>query len=36
MHHLEEAVAALDVELAADEIAWLEEPYYPHAVLEHR
>jgi hypothetical protein len=23
MHHLEEAVAALDVELATDEIAWL-------------
>jgi 1-deoxyxylulose-5-phosphate synthase len=32
MHHLEEAVAALDVTLRADERARLEEPYRPHDV----
>jgi len=31
--HLEEAVAALDVKLTADEIASLEEPYVPHPVV---
>jgi aryl-alcohol dehydrogenase-like predicted oxidoreductase len=31
--HLEDAVAALDVKLTAEEIAWLEEPYVPHPVL---
>jgi aryl-alcohol dehydrogenase-like predicted oxidoreductase len=30
--HLDDAVAALDVELSADEIARLEEPYTPHPV----
>ena len=30
-HHLSDAVAALDVELTADEIASLEAPYTPHA-----
>ena len=30
--HLEDAVAALELELAADEVARLEEPYTPHAV----
>lgn len=29
-HHLPEAVAALDVHLADDEIQALEEPYTPH------
>lgn len=30
--HLDDAIAALDVALSADEIARLEEPYVPHAV----
>jgi aryl-alcohol dehydrogenase-like predicted oxidoreductase len=33
--HLDEAVAALDVQLAAEEMAFLQEPYRPHAVLGH-
>ena len=32
-HHLEDAVAALEVHLKPDEIASLEEPYRPHPVL---
>ena len=32
-HHLEDAVAALEVKLAPNEIAALEEPYIPHPVL---
>jgi 1-deoxyxylulose-5-phosphate synthase len=32
MHHLDEAVAALDVRLDADECLRLEEPYQPHDV----
>ena len=32
-HHLEDAVAALQVKLTGDEIAGLEEPYTPHPVL---
>ncbi len=31
--HLKDAVAALEVRLAAEEIASLEEPYVPHAVV---
>ena len=31
-HHLDDAVAALDLELSAEEVAQLEEPYVPHAV----
>ncbi len=31
-HHLDDAVAAADVELGAEEIARLEEPYVPHRV----
>ena len=31
-HHLEDAVAAVDVELTDEEIAHLEEPYVPHPV----
>ncbi len=31
-HHLDDAVAALDLELSPDEIAALEEPYRPHPV----
>jgi 1-deoxyxylulose-5-phosphate synthase len=35
MKHLEEAVAALEIELSGEEIARLEEPYQPHRVLGH-
>lgn len=35
MHHLEESVKALDIELSDEEIAYLEEPYQPHPVLGH-
>jgi 1-deoxyxylulose-5-phosphate synthase len=35
MNHLEEAVAALEIELSGEEIARLEEPYQPHRVLGH-
>jgi aryl-alcohol dehydrogenase (NADP+) len=31
-HHLDDAVAAVDVQLSEEEIARLEEPYTPHAV----
>jgi aryl-alcohol dehydrogenase-like predicted oxidoreductase len=31
-HHLEDAVAAVELELSVDEVARLEEPYVPHAV----
>ena len=34
-HHLEEAVAALDVALGPDEMTFLEELYQPHPVLGH-
>ena len=33
LHHLEDAVAALSLELTHEEIANLEEPYIPHPVL---
>lgn len=36
MPHLEQAVAALDIELSAEEIESLEAPYQPHPVLGHR
>jgi aryl-alcohol dehydrogenase (NADP+) len=35
MAHLEQAVAALDLELDEEECAMLEEPYRPHRVLGH-
>ena len=35
-HHLDDAVASLDVELDAEEVAQLEEPYVPHAVAGFR
>jgi aryl-alcohol dehydrogenase (NADP+) len=35
MSHLEEAVAALEIQLADDEGKYLEEPYQPHPVLGH-
>ncbi len=34
-HHLEDALAALSVQLTAEEIAQLEEPYRPHPVIAH-
>jgi len=34
-HHLEEAIAAMDVRLSPDESKSLEELYVPHHVLEH-
>jgi aryl-alcohol dehydrogenase (NADP+) len=35
MYQLEEAVAALEIRLEADELQFLEEPYQPHPVLGH-
>jgi aryl-alcohol dehydrogenase (NADP+) len=35
MYHLEEAVAALDITLSEEDMAYLEEPYKPHPVLGH-
>lgn len=35
VRHLEEAVAALDVELSAEETEALEAPYQPHGVFGH-
>ena len=36
MHHLEDAVAALDLKLTDEEVKALEEPYQPHPVLGHQ
>ena len=33
LHHLDDALASVDVRLSADEIAALEEPNVPHAVV---
>ena len=30
LHHIEGAAKAVDLELALDELAYLEEPYVPH------
>jgi aryl-alcohol dehydrogenase-like predicted oxidoreductase len=30
LHHIEGAVRALDIQLTADDIRYLEEPYVPH------
>jgi len=35
MHHLEEAVAAVDIQLSNEEIERIEAPYVPHRVLGH-
>jgi len=32
-HHLDDAIAAIKVKLSAEEIAALEQPYVPHAVV---
>jgi aryl-alcohol dehydrogenase (NADP+) len=34
-HHLDDALAALSLNLSDDEIRRLEEPYKPHAILGH-
>jgi aryl-alcohol dehydrogenase (NADP+) len=36
LHHLEEAVSAVEIELSAVEIDFLEEPYRPYPVMGHR
>jgi aryl-alcohol dehydrogenase-like predicted oxidoreductase len=35
LEHLEDAIAAERLSLAADEIASLEEPYAPHVISGH-
>ena len=35
MHHLDDAIAALDVVLSPEDMTALEEPYMPHPVLGH-
>lgn len=35
MPHLEQAIAALDIQLSEDEVSSLEEAYQPHSVLGH-
>jgi aryl-alcohol dehydrogenase-like predicted oxidoreductase len=35
LHHLDDAVAALDIELSSDELGTLEAPYLPHPVAGH-
>jgi aryl-alcohol dehydrogenase-like predicted oxidoreductase len=35
MYQLDEALAALDLKLSAEEVKFLEEPYQPHPVLGH-
>jgi len=35
MEQLDQAIAALDIQLDADEMNFLEEPYRPHAILGH-
>jgi aryl-alcohol dehydrogenase-like predicted oxidoreductase len=36
LNHLEEAIAAVEVELTEAEIALLEQPYQPHAIAGHQ
>lgn len=33
LHHIEGAAKAVDLSLTAEELAWLEEPYVPHALV---
>jgi len=35
MHHLDDAIAALEVKLSEDELKALAEPYQPHRILGH-
>jgi aryl-alcohol dehydrogenase-like predicted oxidoreductase len=34
--HLEDAIGALSVQLAQEEVAHLEEPYVPHPIVGHQ
>jgi aryl-alcohol dehydrogenase-like predicted oxidoreductase len=34
-HHLEDAIAAVEVSLSEEEVARMEAPYRPHPVLGH-
>jgi aryl-alcohol dehydrogenase-like predicted oxidoreductase len=36
MHHLEQAIAALEIELSPEDMQYLEELYQPHPVLGHQ
>jgi aryl-alcohol dehydrogenase-like predicted oxidoreductase len=36
LEQLEQSIAAVELELSADEMSFLEEPYVPHRVLGHR
>jgi aryl-alcohol dehydrogenase (NADP+) len=36
MHHLDDAIAALNLKLDEGELKALAEPYRPHAVLDHK
>ncbi len=36
MHHLDDALGALSIELSPEEMAFLEEPYVPHPILGHQ
>jgi aryl-alcohol dehydrogenase-like predicted oxidoreductase len=36
MAHLDQAIAALDITLTSDEVAFVEAPYRPHPVLGHK
>lgn len=36
MPHLDQAIAALDIELSEENMKYLEEPYQPHPVLGHQ
>jgi 1-deoxyxylulose-5-phosphate synthase len=33
--HLEDAVGALNIKLTTEDVAYLEEPYVPHAIVGH-
>ncbi len=33
LHHIEGAAKAVELDLTAEELAWLEEPYVPHALV---
>jgi len=35
IHHLDEAVGAVNVKLTEEEVKYLEEPYTPHAIVGH-
>jgi aryl-alcohol dehydrogenase-like predicted oxidoreductase len=35
LEHLEQALAAKELQLGEDEVARLEEPYVPHAISGH-